>query len=86
MKRKTYLLDTLKENEVISTIVLKNKRAWRLDIEKKYDEIIEAFRNREICEFNVINYNPFYKLTFRKWNENLHKYIEIAYLYRFEEN
>lgn len=84
MKRRIYLLETLKDGEVTSTIVLKNKREWRLDIEKKYDEIIDAFRNREICEFNVINYNPFYKLSFKKWSENLHKYIDYAYLYRFE--
>lgn len=84
MKRKVYLLDTLKDNEVTSTIVLKNKRAWSLDIEKKYDDIIDAFRNREICEFSVINYNPFYKLSFRKWNESTHRYVDYAYLYRFE--
>lgn len=84
MKKKTYLLDTLKDNEVVSTIVLKNKRAWSLDIEQKYDDVVDAFRNREICEFDVINYNPFYKIAFRKWNESLHRYVEYAYLWRFE--
>lgn len=84
MKRKIYLLDTLKENEVVSTIVLKNKRAWRLDIDAKYNDVVDAFRNEEIHNFEVIRYNPFYKIAFRRWNKRLHRYVEFAYLYRFE--
>lgn len=85
MKAKTYLLDVLKDNEVVSTIVLKNKSAWKFDFEEKYNDIVDAFRNEEITNFEVINYRPFYKVLFRKWSENEHKYIEYAYLYRFEE-
>lgn len=86
MKRKTYLLDTLKDNEVTSTIVLKNKRAWRLDIEQKYNEIVDAFRNEELYNFEVNCYKPFCKIAFRKWNKNINRYVEYAYLWRFEEN
>lgn len=84
MKKRTYLLDTLKDNEVVSTIVLKNKKAWELDWEKKFNEILDAFKSGEINNFDVINYNPFYKITFRKWVK-FHGYVEYTYLYRFEE-
>lgn len=85
MKRRTYLLDTLKDNEVVSTIVLENKSAWKLDFEKKYNNIVYAFRNEKISNFEVINYKPFYKITFREWNQSLRRYVEWGYLYRFEE-
>lgn len=86
MKRRTYLLDTLKDNEVTSTIVLKNENEWELDFKKKYNDIVDAFQKEEITNFEVINYRPFYKIMFRHWDRTIHRYIEWAYLYRFEEN
>lgn len=85
MKKKTYLLDVLRDNEVTSTIVLKNKRVWLLDFENKYNDIVDAYRNEKIDNFEVTRCKPFYKLSYRRWNNYLHEYIEYAYLYRFEE-